>query len=106
AAAPDGRTIATAGYHTIALWDIADGRRRQTLHLGGDVYPSPLALAFGPDGTSVAAICSDQTLRLWDLAKDGERLRIDLKSRGKAQSQRAFAFLRFAAGRGLLVKDF
>src|SRR5207249_2840330 len=69
------------------------------------------ALAFAADGSSLAAVCSDQTLRLWDLAKDGERIRIDLKSPDKAPGMRArpnrgFAFVRFAAGRSVLVKDF
>ncbi|WP_169789144.1 protein kinase family protein [Nonomuraea candida] len=50
ALSPDGRTLATARGGTLETWDVLTGRRLKTYEGAGD-----LALAFSPDGATLAA---------------------------------------------------
>ncbi len=45
------------------VWDVPTGRRLRELQGLNDAV---VAAAFSPDGVTIAAICLDQTLRLWD----------------------------------------
>ena len=57
--APDGKTIAGAGYdNTVWLWDVATGQLKNTL-VGHTV-------AFSPDGTTLAITNRHLGLRVWD----------------------------------------
>jgi WD40 repeat protein len=84
---PDGTTLAVGGANhlvTVSLWDPSTGRRRGELRDPGSVStpwrsgptaPPPdepslrvAAVAFSPDGATLAAGCSDGIIRLWDIA--------------------------------------
>jgi WD40 repeat protein len=63
-------------YKPIKLWDVASGRELRTFKGRGIVLMgmSANSLAFSPDGRTLAAGLSDNTIRLWDVA-NGRELR-------------------------------
>ncbi len=92
--APDGRTLAAAGPGPVVrLWEVASGKERHTLTLRIIPQPDPrfpaevpqgqqpfpgggwdlvTALAFSPDGTTLAVGGRDAAVHLWDLTADQE----------------------------------
>jgi WD40 repeat protein len=69
--APDGRSIATAGYdRNILIWDVATGEILKTLtgH-NGAIFD----LAFSPDGQTIVSACADETAKVWNVSR-GERI--------------------------------
>jgi WD40 repeat protein len=71
---PDGKSLATASQFPAQVWDLASGKN--TLTLKG--LTRPQALAFAPDGKTLASADScDQTIRLWDLAGGKPPLTVD-----------------------------
>jgi WD40 repeat protein len=66
ALAPDGRTVATAGWDpTIRLWDVATGKERRRLegHRG-----TVTSLAWSADGNRLVSGSNDGTALLWDVS--------------------------------------
>jgi WD40 repeat protein len=51
---PDSKLLATAGEDTAAVWDAATGRRLRTLNPGESQSPGAHAVAFAPDGKTLA----------------------------------------------------
>jgi Tol biopolymer transport system component len=76
ACSPDGRTLATSSYPagtprladdlTISLWETATGRERCRLK-AGNVAANVAALAFSPDGRTLAFTGNDRVIHLWDV---------------------------------------
>ena len=62
---PDGKTLATASWDGIKLWDVAT--RRSTAILEETPYGGVKSMAFSPDGT-LATGSEDGTITLWDVA--------------------------------------
>jgi WD40 repeat protein/serine/threonine protein kinase len=65
---PDSATLASAGHveSNIKLWDVRGGKLRQTIK----AHESPSAVAFSPNGKTLATGGYDGKLKLWD-AKGG-----------------------------------
>jgi WD40 repeat protein len=69
----DGRLLATAQDHTVAVWDVATGKRLNALPAHqGTVY----SLAFTPDGASVVSGSEDGAAIVWDVATAQPRHRL------------------------------
>jgi WD40 repeat protein len=70
AVAPDGSWIAGTSGNTVFVWDSATGAVRLRSRTNcGDVY----GLATGPDGSWLAAACSDWRIRVVDLVTGRNR---------------------------------
>jgi RNA polymerase sigma factor (sigma-70 family) len=84
ALSPDGRTMVTAGYSEVRLWDRTTGRVRTDIpahvpfrdrrHNGRDYINS---VSFTPDGRSVVTSRGDGAVRVWDIATGQEVRRLD-----------------------------
>ncbi len=66
---PDGRVFAAANFDVIRLWDIATGAP-----LGECIghKQAVQAIAFAPDGKTLASASGDSTLKLWNVATQQE----------------------------------
>lgn len=91
--APDGKALAGAIDWNIILWETGGATRRRTLqgHLG-----SIHALAFSPDGKTLATGSVDTTVKLWDPLTAQERLTLkgspsDIHALGFSTSGRLLA---------------
>lgn len=66
AVAPDGKTVATGpgfGLAPVRLWDAETGKNLRDLWGHSGVVRQVL---FSPDGTTLAAVCDDESVKLWD----------------------------------------
>jgi len=71
---PDRELLASGGFGTVVLWNLASGNVTSTLSVGNR---SVRGIAFNPDGTLIAATangnCGDTSVRVWNVAS-GELL--------------------------------
>ena len=70
----DGSLLAAGGgtparFGEIQLWDVASGKLRRSIVLTGDTV---FGVSLSPDGTRVAAGCTDNTVRIVDTASGKE----------------------------------
>nr|MDP9333232.1 hypothetical protein [Actinomycetota bacterium] len=67
---PDGHTLAAVDAlgSPLVLWDVATGQPRLTKPSGLGVDRFQGAIAFSPDGGTVATGATDGAVRLWDVA--------------------------------------
>ncbi|MEU6177527.1 nSTAND1 domain-containing NTPase [Streptomyces coeruleorubidus] len=78
---PDGRTVAVSSPAAVRVWDVATGFKRHSF----TSHVDPQAVAFGPDGRTVAAVVSHSGLvRVWDLATGRIRNAHDGQIKGDA----------------------
>nr|WP_228044430.1 helix-turn-helix domain-containing protein [Streptomyces ferrugineus] len=78
---PDGRTVAVSSPAAVRVWDVATGRKRHSF----TSHVDPQAVAFGPDGRTVAAVVSRSGLvRVWDVATGRTRNAHDSRIKGDA----------------------
>ena len=68
----DGRSLATASYEGVHIWDIASGTIAHRLKGAGDVN----SLVFSPDGQLLATAGADNTARIWSWPRGTEQRRI------------------------------
>ncbi len=71
---PDSKRLAAGcGFedHQVYVWDLAVGAVARLAGHSGCIA----GLAFSPDGQTLASVSTDQTLRLWDVARKVERRR-------------------------------
>src|SRR5207248_3261327 len=78
--APDGKTLATAGYdRVINLWDVPQGPPADSMFLKTprlalkDHSDTVYGLAFHPGGELLASAGADRVVKAWDAAKMTER---------------------------------
>lgn len=64
---PDGKTLATAHWSEVRLWDLADGEPRAVLTGNKSEVQN---LAFSPQGRLLATAADDGKVRLWKTAKN------------------------------------
>jgi serine/threonine protein kinase/WD40 repeat protein len=62
---PDGRSLAIAFGDFVRVWDLTSGRETHVLRGHTQVIQG---IAFAPDGTRLASISMDQTIRVWDVS--------------------------------------
>lgn len=72
ALSPDGKTLVSASFGTIRMWNLKTGRLVRTLN-GVHSKKSVKSLAVSPDGSIFASGGDDNNLILWDL-KTGRRI--------------------------------
>ncbi|WP_217213381.1 helix-turn-helix domain-containing protein [Streptomyces sp. AC550_RSS872] len=76
---PDGRTVAVSSLAAVRVWDVATGRLRHSFTGLWDLE----AVAFGPDGRTVAAVGFDGRVRVWDLVTGRIRSTHDGRAEGE-----------------------
>ncbi|MFI1936536.1 caspase family protein [Streptomyces purpureus] len=64
---PDGRILATAGGGTVELWDLSTPAKPRRMHHWLAHKENVTALAFRPDGTTLATGSLDKSVVLWNV---------------------------------------
>ncbi len=64
---PDGRTVISAGYYAIELWDAQTGRQRRRITFSSSLLPLlNLHIALSPDGKLLAVCERRSRMRFWN----------------------------------------
>jgi WD40 repeat protein len=71
ALAPNGEELATADGEAIRVWDASTGRQRRAIACPNDLH-NPGPLVFSSDGTILAAVAKDGSIRLFQTATGKE----------------------------------
>ncbi len=66
--APDGRRVASSNNREIRVWDALSGEEWKRLPAGGDLL-GEIAIAYSPDGQTLAASGPAGSINLWDAAQ-------------------------------------
>jgi WD40 repeat protein len=116
---PDGKLLAVGheesdGAPVIVLWDVTTSKPRGFLkghkdHViinGLKSSGGVAALAFTPDGKTLASGAGDRTIKLWDLAKGKERATIPTNGKGKTSGLAFSADGKILAANTGLLNDF
>jgi Tol biopolymer transport system component len=74
---PDGKVLAIAGAYTIQLWDPARGEVIRRIQFKGMGWLN--ALAYSPDGKTLASVSDDNQVRLWNPVNGGIRRQIPVQ---------------------------
>ncbi|MFJ8107455.1 hypothetical protein [Streptomyces sp. NPDC096132] len=95
---PDGKLLASAGNDgTVRLWKMTDPRHPSAVGRTADIsYENGLpgsaqAVAFGPNGRTLAVAGSDETTHLWDVRNPAKPVRIDSASSNNVVNTVAFS---------------
>jgi RNA polymerase sigma factor (sigma-70 family) len=80
--APDGRTVATANFGYVRLWDATTGKELRSWSAHPGTWPGGgrprafwiYAVAYSPDGRTLATASDDRNVRLWD-PQTGQKVR-------------------------------
>jgi WD40 repeat protein len=77
---PDGRKLASGNGSMVKVWDVSSGHDLTSLGTLSYEFPAssmgrvfiPTAIAFSPDGRSLASVTDDRTIKMWDLTSGRE----------------------------------
>lgn len=88
--APDSKTLAFLNGQEVHLWDVSGQQPKERLSFVA--HPKPLdALAFSPDGKTLATGSRDTTIRLWDVSAEKERALGTLEEHAKGIEYLSFS---------------
>lgn len=73
---PDRKTIASWGTDAIQLWNIRTRKRTQTITV--ERKGNKRAMAFSQDGATLATVCEEEPIRLWDVHTGSEKQMISV----------------------------
>ncbi len=66
---PNGRHLATRSW-PVTIWDVYDGKEVMTLGAESAAAPTPIFLAFSPDGQGLVEVRNDGTIRIRQVYRD------------------------------------
>lgn len=77
---PDRKTIASWSWEkdTIQLWDITTRKQTQTIRV--ERKGNNIAMALSQDGATLATVCEDEPIRLWDVPTGSEKQMISVNT--------------------------
>jgi|GEM_PF-1207609 len=71
---PDGQLLVSAGRRIVSIWEVKTQKLRAILTDADSIPPVVGAIAFSPDGKTLAVGRGDHTVQLWDLETQQPRL--------------------------------
>src|SRR6266851_5209834 len=75
---PDGKRLASTGNKVIQLWDVSTGKELSKITADVPLSSSNgvVPIVFSPDGTALASVAADHSLRVWNVTTGKERLKL------------------------------
>src|SRR5207248_8202398 len=83
----NGRLLATASGHSVAVWDLRAGKRLRLFLCGRWPHYSTPRLAFSPDSKHLGYVHSSSFACVWELGTGKELRRFEGKSAGYGSGQ-------------------